>query len=159
MISLIVALFIAIFDQLVKIAIVRHIKPIKTLVIVPNFLNFTYVENTGAAFGLLKNQRYFFIIISVVLIVAFFYFVIFHKISDKIFTAAVTLILGGGIGNFIDRIFLGYVIDYIDLAFFAPVCNLADFSICIGSFLLVFYIIFRYKCKDVGKKVFTEGKN
>ena len=71
MLSLIIAFLIAFFDQVIKMAITTYLKPIKTITVIPNLLKFTYAENTGAAFGILKNQRYFFIIISILLIAAF----------------------------------------------------------------------------------------
>lgn len=145
MFSLVIAFLIAFIDQIIKLAVTNFIKPLGTLNVIPNVLNFTYAENTGAAFGILKNHRYFFIIMSILLIAAFLYFIVFKKVNDKFFVIASTLILGGGIGNFIDRIFLGYVIDYIELSFFKPICNFADYCISIGSFLLIIYIIFRYQ--------------
>lgn len=159
MLSLIIAFLIAFFDQVIKIAITTYLKPIKTITIIPNLLKLTYAENTGAAFGILKNQRYFFIIISILLIAAFLYFIVFKKINDKVFVTAATLILGGGIGNFIDRIFLGYVIDYIEVSFFPPICNIADYCICIGSLLLIIYIIFRYKNENAKEKISLEDKD
>lgn len=159
MLSLIIAFFIAFLDQIIKIAIINYVKPIKSIVVIPNFLNLTYAENTGAAFGILKSHRYFFIIMSILLIAVFLYFIIFKKVNDKVFITALTLILGGGIGNFIDRIFLGYVIDYIEVSFFPPICNFADYCISIGAFLLVIYIIFRYQSKGNKKEKSLEDKD
>lgn len=153
MFSLVIAFLIAFIDQIIKLVVTNFIKPLGTLNVIPNVLNFTYAENTGAAFGILKNHRYFFIIMSIILIAAFLYFIVFKKVNDKFFMVAATLILGGGIGNFIDRIFLGYVVDYIELSFFKPICNFADYCISIGSFLLIIYIIFRYQRSD------EKGKN
>lgn len=158
MLSLIIAFLIAILDQAIKLAVTHYVKPIGQIQVIPNLLSLTYAENTGAAFGILKNQRYFFIIMSIILIAAFLYFIVFKKVTDKVFIAAATLILGGGIGNFIDRILLGYVIDYIELSFFKPICNFADYCICIGSFLLIFYIIFRYQNGNISKKFLVEDK-
>lgn len=157
MLSLIVAFLIAGLDQVIKLAITHYVKPVGKLTVIKNLLNLTYAENTGAAFGILKNQRYFFIIMSILLIAVFLYFIVFKKVTDKLFVTAATLILGGGIGNFIDRIFWGYVIDYIELLFFTPICNFADYCICIGAFLLIFYIIFRYQSGN--EKNLVEEKN
>lgn len=133
---------IVVIDQLIKIQVVNYVKPVGEVTIIPSFLKMSYVENRGAAFGCLQGFKYFFIIVSLFMILIFIYFVFFRKINDKLFIAASILILGGGIGNFIDRIFVGYVIDYIKVSFFPPVCNFADYCISLGAVLLFIYLFF-----------------
>lgn len=129
-------------DQLIKMQIVNYVKPVGEITVIPNFLKFSYVENQGVAFGILQNYKYFFIIVSLFMILVFIYFIFFKKMNSKLLLVASILILGGGIGNFIDRLFLGYVIDYIKVSFFPPVCNFADYCISVGAVLLFVYFFF-----------------
>ena len=133
--------FIIVLDQAIKYNIVQFLKPIGKIVVLPDFLDLIYVENQGAALGILKNQRWLFILSSVLLILFFFYMVFYKKTFNKLFLISAALIVGGGISNMIDRIFLGYVIDYIQLSFFSPVCNLADYCITIGAILCAVYLL------------------
>ncbi|MDR0914052.1 MAG: signal peptidase II, partial [Oscillospiraceae bacterium] len=105
-------------------------------------LSFVYVENEGAALGILKNQRWIFIIVTSILLAIIIWVMATGKIKSRLFYAAALLIVGGGIGNLIDRIYLGYVIDYIQLSFFPPVCNFADYCVTAGTIILVIYILF-----------------
>ena len=70
------------------------------------------------------------------------------KITNKLFLTSVTLIIGGGIGNLIDRLFRGFVVDYLQLSFFPPVCNFADYCITIGAVLMVVFVLFFSDKKD-----------
>ena len=100
------------------------------------------MENRGAAFGILQDRQIFFIIIGVLIVLIFGYIIVTNKINNKMFFFSAALIVGGGIGNLIDRIIHGYVIDYLQLSFFSPVCNLADYCITVGTVLLVIYLLF-----------------
>ena len=116
-----------------------------TVTAIPGLLNLTYVENRGVAFGMMENQRWL-IIIATVLVMAFLIFLLFRKVGkNKLFAASVVLIVGGGVGNLIDRVFLGYVIDYLQLTFFPPVCNFADYCVVVGTVCLLYTSVFVYK--------------
>lgn len=132
-------------DQFLKYTVVTKVKPFTNVTLIPNFLDITYVENRGAAFGIFQNQRWFFIIFAGIMILIFIYLIKRKKLKDKIFLNSVALIIAGGIGNFIDRLLLGYVIDYIKLSFFSPVCNFSDYCITFGAISLAVYILFFYK--------------
>ncbi|MGN1129990.1 MAG: signal peptidase II [Ruminococcus sp.] len=136
------AALVAIADQLLKYLVVNFLDKTSPTVIIPNLFNLTYVENRGAAFGMLADARWIFITFTVLITVFLIYILFKKKINSKLFLASVTLIIGGGIGNLIDRIFLGYVVDYLSISFFPPVCNFADYCITIGAVLLVIYIVF-----------------
>lgn len=136
-------------DQILKFIARDYIKPVDSITIIPNILNFTYVENRGAAFGLFQNQRWFFIAFAAIMIFVFVYLITYKHVQDKLFIVAAVLIIAGGIGNIIDRLFLGYVIDYIKVSFFPPVCNFADYCITCGTILLMIYVLFIYKEKNV----------
>lgn len=101
-----------------------------------NFFSLTYVKNTGAVFGILPGFRILFIILSIIGII----FLLIFASNDKKNWLPYSLITAGIFGNFIDRIFLGYVRDFINLTIW-PVFNIADSSICIGVFIIVYSLI------------------
>ena len=129
-------------DQLSKYIVVMFLRPVDTVPIIQDVFHFTYSENPGAAFGMLKDSRWVFMSISVMAIAAMLFFLIKFKPTDKLECLAISLIVGGGIGNMIDRILLEYVVDFIDfrLINFA-IFNLADSCVCVGAGLLVLYAI------------------
>ena len=106
-------------DQLTKYLTVLHLKPIDTLPIIEDVFHLTYVENTGAAFGMMKDARWVFMITSTLAIIGILGYMI-HRVYIKkekmpwMEALSLSLILGGGIGNMIDRTMLGYVVDMID---------------------------------------------
>lgn len=109
------------------------------------FLKIVKVKNFGIAFGIFKGHTLFTVMLTFVFVSLLIFSIVKKKIKDKRVILPVCLIVGGGIGNLIDRIFFGFVIDYLKLSFFAPVCNLSDYFICIGSFLLFMIIIRKNK--------------
>lgn len=127
-------IIIVIIDQLVKqIMINRYIT------IIPNILSFTYTKNIGAAFGL--GSRYIVLILSIAIILFMLYILFKNKEIDKYYLPY-TFILAGAFGNVIDRIFRGYVIDYIDIEFLNfPTFNIADTCITVGIAYFVAKII------------------
>lgn len=109
--------------------------------IIKNFFYLTYVRNYGAAFGMLQNKTYF-LILSAVLMIALI-IVFYHKIPRNLFIRlSVGLILGGALGNLMDRIRLGYVVDFLDFKIWPFVFNIADSSIVIGTILLCYILLF-----------------
>lgn len=106
--------------------------------------NFTYLENRGAAFGILQDRRIFFIILTLAIVCALvYYFLKNYKTNPKVLNIALAMIISGAIGNFYDRLIQGYVVDFIEFAFVNfPVFNIADIFVTIGSILLIIYMIF-----------------
>lgn len=137
-----VPLGVVFLDQLSKMLTVMFIKPVDTVPLWQDVLHLTYVENPGAAFGILSDRRWAFLVISTVAILALIAYMIWKRPSDKMECIALTFIIGGGIGNMIDRLALGYVVDMIDfrLINFA-VFNVADSFVCVGAGLLMLYLI------------------
>ncbi len=129
-------------DQLTKLYALNVVKPQGVITVIDNFYYFVYVENRGAAFGIMQNKQWLFIIITLLLFAAFGWTLYNYKIEGKLFFAAFVLVVGGGIGNLIDRIFRGYVVDFLQFSFFSPVCNLADYFITVGAVLLVISVLF-----------------
>lgn len=105
--------------------------------------HFTYVENYGAAFGIFQNGRIFFIILTVVVLFLGAFAVWKHGSESRLFNLAVVFASAGAVGNLIDRIFRGFVVDFLDFRLIDfPVFNVADIFICIGAVMLAVYIIF-----------------
>ncbi len=111
----------------------------KPIHIIPNIFSLELVHNYGAAYGILQNQRLFLLSVSVIVIVGAFYFSK-HIIQSVYSLYALVFLLAGAIGNFIDRLFLGYVIDFVDIKIF-PVFNFADVFIDIAIILFLAEII------------------
>lgn len=132
-------------DQLSKWLAVILLEGQPSFYLIPGVLRFTYVENRGAAFGMLADNRWVFLVLSTLSIVCLLGFMIYSKPQSRLERAGLALVLAGGIGNMIDRVLLGYVIDFIDFCAFPKlwnwVFNVADSCICIGVGLLIIYII------------------
>ena len=141
-IAVIIGILLAVADQIIKVLVSTNLKPIGSISVIDNLLSFTYVENRGVAFGSFAGNRLIFVVLTTALIAAILIYMFKKKPKGRLFYASVALIIGGGIGNLIDRIFYGYVIDYISLSFFPPVCNFADYCITIGTVLLMVYVLF-----------------
>ncbi|MBQ9861771.1 MAG: signal peptidase II [Clostridia bacterium] len=138
-------------DQLTKWLAVLSLKNAETITLIPKVLGLTYVENAGAAFGILQGQRWFFLILTGVVMAAILWLLLFGKFRKYLlFNISATLIVAGGIGNFIDRLIHGYVVDFIEVLFFEfPVFNVADCFVVVGSVLLLVFFLFIYDDKKV----------
>lgn len=125
-------------DQISKILVLTHLFE-DQVVLIEGVLRFTYVENRGMAFGLLADHRWVFLVCSVVgLCLVGFY--LFRYVKRPLSRVALALIIGGGIGNMIDRVRLGFVVDFIDFCafdFWVWVFNVADAAVCVGAALFV----------------------
>ncbi|MEN1759505.1 signal peptidase II [Anoxynatronum sibiricum] len=128
-----------VLDQVSKWLVVAYLKDIGTFPIIDGVFHLHYLENRGAAFGLLQNQRLFFIITTVLIVGGILWYLIFNPQLNRLLTLALSLVVGGAIGNFIDRMMYGYVVDFFDFQFW-PVFNIADSAIVIGQALLIYYI-------------------
>lgn len=138
---LIAAAFVAL-DQLSKWLVVAYLKPVGSVTLIPNFLRLTYLENRGAAFGSLSDHRWVFMIFSTVAIVGVTVYLLRFAENDRLLRWTLALIIGGGAGNMIDRVALGYVIDFIDFCgIWSYIFNVADSCVCVGAGLLVLYCI------------------
>ena len=112
--------------------------------LIPDVLHFTYVENTGMAFGLLSDHRWVFMLLSVIGIAAVAVYMYFF-VKSRLGRVSLSLIVGGGIGNMIDRVRLGYVIDFLDFYLFPEVWpwvfNVADACVCVGGGILFVWCV------------------
>ena len=123
-------------DQLTKFLIKQNFQLNKSIPVIKNILYFTYVTNTGSAFGLFKGINPIFMIFSIMVIIAIFYFMSQIMQNERLLQFSVGLLLGGTIGNLIDRISYGSVIDFIDFRIW-PVFNIADSAVTVSIILLI----------------------
>jgi len=148
-ISIITTFFLIIFfDQLTKILVIKNFQLYESLSILP-FFNLTFIVNYGFAFGFLNNPSLNQIIVILVIfsIIAYFLYLLI-KTQDQFFRFSLILVLSGAVGNFIDRVLHGFVVDFIDIysgSYHWPAFNLADSSITLGFILIMFNILFLNK--------------
>ncbi len=131
-----------ILDQLSKWLVVTYLKPVDDVPLWDGVFHFNYHENTGAAFGMLQDARWVFMVISTIAIIGLGVYLFFGRMTSTLSGISVSLIVSGGIANMIDRIALGYVVDFlyfklIDFAIF----NVADSFVCVGAGLLILSLI------------------
>ena len=146
--AVLIAGSLVLFDQLTKMLALVHLKLGDTIPILKNIVHLTLIHNSGAAFGFFKKRAALFIFISVVaILLILFYTSTLLSINAKRFGQnyrfarwGLLLVLAGTIGNLIDRIRFGYVVDFIDLRVW-PVFNLADMCISLGGILLIYHLV------------------
>ncbi len=111
--------------------------------LIPGVFHLTYVENTGIAFGMLENKRIVFITLSVVILVLLFIYFIRAPKRDNWLKLGTALVIFGSLGNMLDRITKGYVVDFFDFRLINfPVFNVADVAVCVGAAALVIHFLF-----------------
>ena len=137
---LVIVTSIIFLDQLSKFLVVRFLQLNTPVSLIKNILDITLVHNRGAAFGILKNQLFLFIAISFFTII-FIFLHLKNKKNSFLLKVCLSLILAGAVGNLIDRLRFGYVIDFLDFHVW-PVFNLADSALTIGSLLLSWELLF-----------------
>ena len=147
-----------ILDQITKILAEVFLKSNGTFPIIKNALHLTYVENRGAAFGMLADSRWLFMVVSVVAILVFGAYLYLGHAESTLSAVALAMMTSGGIGNMIDRIFRGYVIDFIDfrLINFA-VFNGADSLVCVGAGLLILSLLLGLRTDSANRQSKDNG--
>lgn len=148
---------IVLLDQISKYLAVRNIVINGNYKFFNGLLEFKFVKNYGAAFGILQERKWLFIVITIIVIsVLMVYLIKYSAEIHMLNKIAISILIGGAIGNFIDRIRLGYVIDFIQVDIIKsinfPVFNIADIFIVIGTILLMIITIFP-------QKFFSNGEN
>ncbi len=135
-------------DQWVKSAIVSAIPLGESHPVLTNVFSLTYLQNTGAAWSIFEGKLAFFTVITVVAVAVILYFMVKNRGGHVLLMVGFSLILAGALGNFIDRIRLGYVVDMFQLDFIQfPIFNVADISLCIGVACLFIYTFFEERLK------------
>ncbi|MTI68929.1 MAG: signal peptidase II [Firmicutes bacterium] len=143
-IYILLIIIIVIIDQFIKNLVKKELEGIYSKPIIKDFLHLTLVKNTGAAFSIFKNKQRLVLILNIISITFMFYvFLLFFKYNFVLINVAFAFMLGGALGNIIDRIRLRYVVDYLHIKFRkAPIFNIADIFIFLGSLLLIYTMIF-----------------
>ena len=141
MISLIAVIVLVVIDQIIKHWAVSALAA-GSIPLIKDVLSFTYYENRGAAFGLMQNMQTYLITATIIILVVIMVLVCMGKIKGNLLISSITLIIAGGIGNLIDRVSNGYVIDYIyfELINF-PIFNFADCCVVVGCGLMILYVL------------------
>lgn len=138
----IIIILVVLIDQFSKLAVVAKLAGNPPFVIIDGVFELLYHENKGAFLGSFSDNRWVFMIISTAAIIAMLVYLILNRKSDRLLTVALSFLIGGGIGNMIDRIRLGYVVDFLYAKFIDfPVFNIADSFITVGAGLLIIYMI------------------
>lgn len=133
-------LVVILLDMVSKYIVSRLLIVNESVMVIKNSFNITYVRNTGAAFSIFSGNAFLVMIVSFIIIIGIILYISKNKPSNKMEKGAYSLILGGAIGNFIDRIIYGYVRDFIEIDIFGwdyPIFNLADVFVVVGVILLV----------------------
>jgi signal peptidase II len=143
-----IALLIILADQISKWAIVRYMEIGDRIPLINQFLYITSHRNKGAAWGILQGQMWFFYVVTTIVVIILVIYIRNLKPEQKIFGLALGLMLGGAIGNFIDRIFRKEVVDFIDTWIFSydfPIFNIADSALVIGVCFIFVLTLFEGK--------------
>ncbi|CAM2971830.1 signal peptidase II [Enterococcus faecalis] len=140
------------FDQWSKYLTVQNISLGETKEFIPGFLSLTHLRNTGAAWSLLEGKMIFFYVITVIVSVVIIYLLIKNYKKSVWYSVGLSFVLAGAIGNFIDRVRLGYVVDMLQTDFMNfPIFNVADSTLVVGVICIFIYLILDEKAAKEGK--------
>lgn len=129
-------------DQWTKYLTVTHISLFDVKAFIPKVMSFTYIQNTGAALSILEGKMGFFYIVTVAVVIGIVYALHTYGKNEPLFSTALAFILGGALGNLVDRVLYQYVVDMIRLEFISfPIFNVADVALTIGVGLMILYIL------------------
>lgn len=158
--ALVSAAVLLAIDQITKYFVLKYLKPVGAVTVISGLLEFSYVENTGAAFGLFKNSMWFIMVLTVIAFIAIAVVLFRYKNHTAFSYIAATLLIAGGIGNLIDRILYGFVVDFIHALFFNYVFNFADCCVTVGAVLFVLHIlVLSYREKKAEQAAQTSENN
>ncbi|HHV63870.1 MAG TPA: signal peptidase II [Peptococcaceae bacterium] len=129
---------VVLVDRISKFLIQTNMELGESLEIIPGFFHLTYIQNPGAAFGMLAGKNWLFVITAILALGAIFYFQ--AKVTDTLMRICLGMVGGGALGNLYDRLFLGKVVDFLDFKVWSYIFNIADSMIVVGGFLLAFLI-------------------
>ncbi|MBR4721184.1 MAG: signal peptidase II [Clostridia bacterium] len=136
-------LLIIILDQVVKWLVADNLSSTDSIVVIPHILSFIYVKNTGAAFSIFSDKTVVLGIVSILFCIAVTVYWYIKKPKSELLKLSLSLLLAGAVGNAIDRIARGFVVDFIETTFIKfPVFNIADISITFGTVFLMIYLLF-----------------
>lgn len=141
-------LLVVLLDYITKRIVSGNMVLYQSIPVIKGVFNITYVKNTGASFGMMAGARWFFVAVTVILIAAVIYYAVKNKFTDKLFLVSASFVVGGGIGNLIDRIATGAVVDFFDFCLINfAIFNVADCFVVVGVILMAIYYIKEEKTK------------
>ena len=152
-IALAIGVALAGIDQLFKYLITSNMLQGEEIKVFGDVFKITYVKNDGVAFGMFSGMQWIFIVLTVIMLGVIIFYMFKKRPDSKLFYFSVALIVGGGLGNLVDRVIYRYVVDYLSLSFFPAVCNFADYCITVGVIILAVYLIFFSDKKDKKEKL------
>ena len=130
-------------DQLSKWVVLHTLTGVESFPLINGVFHLTYCENRGAAFGILQNQVWVFVAITIAVLASVIYYMLRVRPKNKWLNISLMLLVGGALGNFIDRIYRGYVVDFFDFCLINfPIFNVADCFVVVGAVMLAVYLIF-----------------
>lgn len=135
-----IAIIVIAIDQITKVLVMKHMEVFEQIPVIENFFYLTSHRNSGAAWGILAGQMFFFYIITTIVVVGIIFYMEKYARGDKLLAISLSMILGGAIGNFIDRLFRKEVVDFLDFNIFGydyPIFNIADSALVVGVILLI----------------------
>ena len=142
-----------ILDQVTKYIVVQSMIPKESIVLIENIFSFSYVQNYGAAWGMFSEHRWVFMTVTSLALIIMPIILYRYRKTHFLFSLSLSLFIGGAIGNMIDRVFLGYVVDFLEFTFIDfPTFNVADICVVAGAIVMIVYALFFDKTFFVDKK-------
>lgn len=132
---------ILLLDQISKFMIRTTMNVGESISLLGEFFRLTYVRNTGAAFSMLSGERFILVALPLIVVIGAAWYFLKHPGKHWLFYTSWAMIIAGGIGNLIDRIYFGWVTDMLDFSIFPPVFNIADIGVTVGCALFMIYIL------------------
>ncbi len=147
-----------IIDQIIKNWAVEQLMPVGTMPLIPGIIGFRYIENTGSAFSLFANHQTFLTWFTAIILVGLFLFLLFKRPKSNVEYISLLFVFAGGVGNWIDRITRGFVVDFFDFQFMNfAVFNVADIFITVGCGVFLLSMIYA-EIQEKKKKQLEEAK-
>lgn len=142
-VSLIIAALSVAADQIIKYIVNSSIERGAHIDFIPNVLSLTHIRNAGAAWSMMEGKTWFLVLMPIAVMIAALVYMYRHRGSSKLMLVSLALVLGGGVGNLIDRIRMHEVIDYLKCELFSfPVFNFADICVVVGAAMFCVYMLF-----------------
>ena len=140
-------------DQLTKWIVIHSMDLYESIILIPQVFSFTYIHNYGAAWGMFSEHRWIFILVTAIALIIMPIILYRYRKVHALFSLSLSLFIGGALGNLIDRVFVGYVVDFLEFTFIDfPVFNVADICVVFGAGFMIVYALFFDKTFFVDKK-------
>lgn len=145
-----IAIAIIVIDQFTKYLVSTYMEVGESFTLIPGVLDITSHRNSGAAWGVMEGRMLFFYVMTIACCVFMIYYIQKYSEVSMLFGISMALMLGGSIGNFIDRVRFEYVVDFFQFTFIDfPIFNVADIALTFGTGLVIIFILFDKKSKEV----------